>query len=187
MTVTQRQFDLIRQIYTLLMFSLLVATMVGIGIVLKHPIEMTFAMVAFLLLKRQYSKEQQLHATSMITCFVITLLLFVIIVRITLPIHVSLLCPFVLGLALAYGLSLLAGQQSTIKNLQHQLLDTQQSSIEEQLRQQAIAFGLKGDKVDLYVDIYGTSLTRQQLSAKYGYTEQTIANLKTTYNKLRNN
>lgn len=97
---------IITKLYKHTLILLIIATLLVIAYFMKAIPECVMMMVAFLIARRKY--QFSYHCKSAVQCFVLSIAIFVVGIRVVSPIGISYLCCGLYGLFLAYGFQHLA-------------------------------------------------------------------------------
>ena len=88
------------KIYKYSMFLGIVAILTGIAYCMHSVIELYIMLISFLIAKQQY--RYKFHCKSSMQCLLLSVGVFVISLRITLPLRISYMCSGICGLIIAY-------------------------------------------------------------------------------------
>ena len=91
---------MIVKLYRTAGFVAVLAVLAAIGYAMGSLIELTIMLVSFLMSKRKY--EFKYHCKSVVTCLFVSVSVFMIGMRVTLPIGVSYVCSAFCGMVIAY-------------------------------------------------------------------------------------
>ena len=172
MTVTRRQYDIIKAMYILILLVATPAAMVWGGYIQNRLTEMLLSMAAFLVLRNLY--EDKYHVGSKIRCSALAVLIFNLMNRAALPISVSLLCAPVMALLLAYGSSHLAELKARPKKIPFKC----ETATPEEFRERGIRRGLKDEDIEFLIKAHRTRGYRKVLAAEMGIEENSVKDRK---------
>lgn len=88
------------KIYKYSMFLGIVAILTGIAYCMNSVIELYIMLISFLIAKQRY--KYKFHCKSSLQCLLLSVGVFVIALRVTLPLGTSYICSGICGLVIAY-------------------------------------------------------------------------------------
>lgn len=120
------------KIYKYSMFLGIVAILTGIAYCMNSVIELYIMLISFLIAKQRY--KYKFHCKSSLQCLLLSVGVFVIALRVTLPLGISYICSGICGLVIAY-VGQYAGESKFIREDYAYIEPRYNALIEEQRKQ----------------------------------------------------
>lgn len=123
---------MLAKIYKYSMFLGIVAILTGIAYCMNSVIELYIMLISFLIAKQRY--KYKFHCKSSLQCLLLSVGVFVIALRVTLPLGTSYICSGICGLVIAY-VGQYAGESKFIREDYAYIEPRYNALIEEQRKQ----------------------------------------------------
>lgn len=123
---------MLAKIYKYSMFLGIVAILTGIAYCMNSVIELYIMLISFLIAKQRY--KYKFHCKSSLQCLLLSVGVFVIALRVTLPLGISYICSGICGLVIAY-VGQYAGESKFIREDYAYIEPRYNTLIEEQRKQ----------------------------------------------------
>lgn len=120
------------KIYKYSMFLGIIAILTGIAYCMNSVIELYIMLISFLVAKQRY--KYKFHCKSSLQCLLLSVGVFVIALRVTLPLGISYICSGICGLVIAY-VGQYAGESKFIREDYAYIEPRYNALIEEQRKQ----------------------------------------------------
>ena len=123
---------MLAKIYKYSMFLGIVAILTGIAYCMNSIVELYIMLISFLIAKQRY--KYKFHCKSSLQCLILSVGVFVIALRVTLPLGISYICSGICGLVIAY-VGQYAGESKFIREDYAYIEPRYNTLIEEQRKQ----------------------------------------------------
>lgn len=123
---------MIAKIYKYSMFLGIIAILTGIAYCMNSVVELYIMLISFLIAKQRY--KYKFHCKSSLQCLLLSVGVFVIALRVTLPLGTSYICSGICGLVIAYA-GQYAGESKFIREDYAYIEPRYNALIEEQRKQ----------------------------------------------------
>lgn len=123
---------MLAKIYKYSMFLGIVAILTGIAYCMNSIVELYIMLISFLIAKQRY--KYKFHCKSSLQCLILSVGVFVIALRVTLPLGTSYICSGICGLVIAY-VGQYAGESKFIREDYAYIEPRYNALIEEQRKQ----------------------------------------------------
>lgn len=98
--ITQRQYNALSKAYRFGGFAIIVGLLIGFSALIGKPIEFLLIFLPYFITKNFYAR--QFHSHSLKECFILSLIVFSLVLLTALPTAISIAFSIVLGLAIAF-------------------------------------------------------------------------------------
>ena len=98
--ITQRQYNALSKAYRFGGFAIIVGLLIGFSALIGKPIEFFMVFLLYFITKNFYAR--QFHSHSLKECFILSLIVFSLVLLTALPTAISIAFSIVLGLAIAF-------------------------------------------------------------------------------------
>lgn len=191
--ITQRQYNALSKAYRFGGFAIIVGLLIGFSALIGKPIEFFMVFLPYFVTKNFYAR--QFHSHSLKECFILSLIVFSLVLLTALPTAISIAFSIVLGLAIAFISYKVGVVQFKLKDYEYieprynELVDFYKKSTtrkpfntdtctEEELRERCAAIHLSQENTELAVEFFIRKTKQSVIADKLCIDEKSVTTRK---------
>lgn len=200
--ITQRQYNALSKAYRFGGFAIIVGLLIGFSALIGKPIEFFMVFLLYFITKNFYAR--QFHSHSLKECFILSLIVFSLVLLTALPTAISIAFSIVLGLAIAFISYKIGIMQFKLKDYEYieprynELVDFYKKSTsakpfnlntctESELRERCAELRFSQDNTELAVEFFIKKTKHSIIADKLCIDEKSVTRRKMRLREKLNN